>query len=91
MYTETSDLLAYTPEQISLLVDAVQMKIKDEQATLSVRQMMAGGEDMSELIVEINNEGIKKAYNNLEDLYGLRVALLNVWAVVKKMQQIECN
>lgn len=88
---ETSNLLTYTPEQLSLLIDGVQMKIKDEQCTLAVRQDFANGEDLSDTMVELNRERIKKAIKSIEDLYGLRVALLNAWNTVKKMQQIQCN
>lgn len=88
---ETSNLLTYTPEQLSLLIDGVQLKIKDEQCTLAVRQDFANGEDLSDTMVELNREGIKKATKSIEDLYGLRVALLNAWNTVKKMQQIQCN
>lgn len=91
MYTETSNLLAYSPTQLSLLIDAVNMKIKDEQCTLAVRKDFANGEDMSDIMVQLNREGIAKALSNIDDLYGLRVALLNAWTVVKRMEQIECN
>jgi hypothetical protein len=88
---ETSNLLTYSPEQISLLIDGVTMKIKDEQCILAVRQDMANGEDLSDLQVRLNREGIAKAIKNIDYLYGLRVALLNAWTTVRKREQIECN
>ena len=88
---ETSNLLLYSPNQLSLLIDAVNLKLKDEKCTLEVRRDFSNGEDLSETMVELNREGIAKALANLEDLYGLRVALLNAWGVVRKMEQIDCN
>jgi hypothetical protein len=87
---ETSNLLEYSAAQLSLLIDAIQMKIKDEESTRAVRQIMANGEDLSDLLVEINNEGIQKSNQILDDLYGLRVAMLNAWTIVNKTDRM-CN
>jgi hypothetical protein len=87
---ETSNLLQFSAAQLSLLIDCIQLRIKDETTYIAIRQNISE-EDTSPLLYKINSEAIAKCYNTLDELYQLRVAILNAWTIVHNREVINYN
>lgn len=79
---EVSNLSNYTPNQLSLLVDGIDLKIK--QNNEFIRECNRWGEDF----VNLHKDIIKSLERDLEDLYGLRVAIITVFQSVHKREKV---
>lgn len=80
MNLEVSNLCEYTPNQLSLLIAGVDLKIKANKEFID--ETYRWGDDL----VAIHKGTIDSLRKDNEDLYAIRIALLTVHAAVRKQQ-----
>lgn len=92
MNFETSNLLNYDLTQLSLLIECIDDKIKEEKKLVEYRfNIIENSEDISErLEIELRHQ-ISNKNNRLQDLYGLRVAIMNAHQVVIRREKMIQN
>ena len=83
--TETSNLLQYSPEQLSLLVKGIDLKIKQDKEFVS--ETKRWGKDF----VKLHKEMIKALSKEIDELYDLRIAICTVHQAVTKRESIILN
>jgi hypothetical protein len=77
MALEVSDLLKYTPEQLSLLVECIDDKIKIVRDEILEREsLIIREEDMPETVERMFRTDINRFFSKMDDLYGLRAAIV---------------
>jgi hypothetical protein len=75
--TQTSNLLQYTPEQLSLLVECIDDKIKDVRDDIYERESkILNAEDMSESTERMFRNEINRFFAKMDNLYGVRAAIV---------------
>ncbi len=86
---ESSDLSTYTPEQLSLMVECIDYKIKDVRSDINEREgEIILAEDMSECLERDLRKDINKLWTKMEDLYAIRVAVVtNHQFVLRKAEK----
>lgn len=92
MNFETSNLLDYDLTQLSLLIECIDDKIKEEKMLVEQRfNLIEKCEDMSECLeIELRHQ-ISNKHDRLADLYGLRVAIMNAHQVVIRREKMISN
>jgi hypothetical protein len=84
MRLECSNLCEYTPNQLSLLIAGVDLKIKANKEF--IEETIRWDE-----LAKLHKELLKDLRKDIEDLYALRLALVTVHqAVVRVSQTIDC-
>jgi hypothetical protein len=91
MITETSNLLNYSAENLSLLIQCIDEKIEAQKALTAFTNMLIESEHVAERFeIELRTQ-IAKRNNRLDDLYGLRVAIMNAHQIVQKRERVTSN
>lgn len=81
MNLEVSNLCEYTPNQLSLLIAGVDLKIQANKEFID--ETYRWGDDL----VAIHKGTIDSLRKDMEELYAIRIALLTVHAAVRKQEQ----
>jgi hypothetical protein len=80
MNLEVSNLCEYTPNQLSLLIAGVDLKIKANKEFID--ETYRWGDDF----VKLHKDTLVRLSRDNEELYAIRIALLTVHAAVRKQQ-----
>lgn len=83
--TETSNLLQYSPEQLSLLVKGIDLKIRQDKEFVS--ETRRWGKDF----VKLHKDILKSLSKEIDELYDLRIAICTVHQAVTKRESIILN
>lgn len=84
---ETSNLMQYSANKISLLLRGVEAIIDEERAAVLARQDMLNGDDISDDFIARQNIALDKHERNLDDLRVMRVALLTHLDKITKQEK----
>ncbi len=79
------NLTEYTPQQLRVMRTAIQERIMNRREFVKARE--AHGPDLMNLLID----DIKKAKDELEVLYDLRVHTITALQIVKDRQQVTSN
>lgn len=89
MMIETSNLLEYDATLLSLLIESIDKHIQELQATTAFTNMIIETENQINERFEIRlRQQMSNRNRKIEDLYGLRVAVLNAHQIVLRRERM---
>lgn len=92
MYTETSNLNQFSPELLSLMIECIDDKIKEVNSLIEGRtDIIDESTDISERLETELRFQISNKIKKLDDLYSLRVAIMNAHQLVNIREKINQN
>lgn len=90
--TATSNLEEYSAKDLSLLIESIDDCISKEKSLSAFTDMLIDRDDQisERMEVRLRNQNVRRS-NKLDDLYGLRVAILNAHQIVLKRERVTQN
>lgn len=74
---ETSNLLSYSPEQLSLMVECIDDKLKSVRGQIERREyIILKSDDLSESLERNLRKEITEQWKIMEELHGIRIAVV---------------
>jgi hypothetical protein len=90
MYTETSNLNEFSKAHLSLLIECVDEKISTVKTVNAFTEMLINDEISEGLEIKLRAQ-IAKRNSSIDDLLGLRVAIMNAHQIVSKRERVNQN
>lgn len=87
---ETSNLLSYSPEQLSLMVECIDDKLKSVRGQIERREyIILKSDDLSESLERNLRKEITEQWKIMEELHGIRIAVVtNQQHVLKNLKPV---